>query len=65
VNRENFEALQGYIAGVLKSGIGGADGKHGLEELPCHSCCLYGIQRRLQRIRGTLMEPLSVNVGGF
>jgi lactaldehyde dehydrogenase / glycolaldehyde dehydrogenase len=32
VNRENFEALQGYHAGVRKSGIGGADGKHGLEE---------------------------------
>ncbi|MDM0106576.1 aldehyde dehydrogenase [Variovorax sp. J22R24] len=30
VNREHFEALQGYHAGVRKSGIGGADGKHGL-----------------------------------
>lgn len=32
VNRENFEALQGFHAGWKKSGIGGADGKHGLEE---------------------------------
>ncbi len=32
VNRENFEAMQGYHAGWRKSGIGGADGKHGLEE---------------------------------
>lgn len=32
VNRENFEAMQGYHAGVRRSGIGGADGKHGLYE---------------------------------
>ncbi|MBD0400276.1 aldehyde dehydrogenase [Flammeovirga sp. EKP202] len=32
VNRENFEAIQGFHAGFRKSGIGGADGKHGLEE---------------------------------
>lgn len=32
VNRENFEAIQGFHAGWRKSGIGGADGKHGLEE---------------------------------
>lgn len=32
INRENFEAMQGYHAGCRKSGIGGADGKHGLEE---------------------------------
>ena len=30
VNRENFEAMQGFHAGRKKSGIGGADGKHGL-----------------------------------
>ena len=30
VNRENLEAMQGYHAGNRKSGIGGADGKHGL-----------------------------------
>lgn len=32
VNRENFEAMQGFHAGAKKSGIGGADGKHGLYE---------------------------------
>lgn len=32
VNRENFEAMQGYHAGVRKSGLGGADGKHGIED---------------------------------
>ena len=32
VNREHFEAIQGFHAGWRKSGIGGADGKHGLYE---------------------------------
>ena len=32
INRENFEAMQGFHSGWRKSGIGGADGKHGLEE---------------------------------
>lgn len=32
VNREHFEAMQGYHAGRRRSGIGGADGKHGLYE---------------------------------
>jgi lactaldehyde dehydrogenase/glycolaldehyde dehydrogenase len=32
VNRENFEAIQGFHAGTRKSGIGGTDGKHGLYE---------------------------------
>jgi lactaldehyde dehydrogenase / glycolaldehyde dehydrogenase len=32
INRENFEAMQGFHAGVRRSGIGGADGKHGLYE---------------------------------
>ncbi len=32
INRENFEAIQGFHAGWRKSGIGGADGKHGLYE---------------------------------
>jgi lactaldehyde dehydrogenase/glycolaldehyde dehydrogenase len=32
INRENFEAFQGFHAGWRKSGIGGADGKHGLYE---------------------------------
>ena len=32
VNREHMEAFQGFHAGVRQSGIGGADGKHGLYE---------------------------------
>ncbi|MGC8618828.1 MAG: aldehyde dehydrogenase [Thermoplasmata archaeon] len=32
INRENFEAMQGYHAGWRKSGIGGDDGKHGILE---------------------------------
>ena len=32
VNREHFETIQGFHAGWRKSGIGGADGKHGMEE---------------------------------
>lgn len=32
INRENFEAMQGFHAGARQSGIGGADGKHGLYE---------------------------------
>ena len=32
INRFHFEAIQGFHAGVKKSGIGGADGKHGVEE---------------------------------
>jgi lactaldehyde dehydrogenase/glycolaldehyde dehydrogenase len=32
VNREHFEAIQGFHAGWKKSGIGGADGRHGMEE---------------------------------
>lgn len=40
VNRENFEAMQGYHAGVRKSGVGGADGKHGLYEF-MHTHVVY------------------------
>ncbi|MDN6900286.1 aldehyde dehydrogenase [Oenococcus sicerae] len=32
INRYNFEAMQGFHAGWKESGLGGADGKHGLEE---------------------------------
>ncbi|MEM3290224.1 MAG: aldehyde dehydrogenase [Candidatus Micrarchaeaceae archaeon] len=32
VNRENFEAMQGFHSGWRKSGIGGDDGKHGILE---------------------------------
>lgn len=43
INRENFEAMQGYHAGVRKSGIGGADGKHGLYEYTqTHAVYLQG-----------------------
>lgn len=40
INREHFEAMQGFHAGVRKSGIGGADGKHGLYEYT-HSQVVY------------------------
>ena len=40
INRENFEAMQGFHAGTRKSGIGGADGKHGLYEYT-HSHVVY------------------------
>lgn len=32
VNRENFEAVQGYHAGMRQSGLGGTDGRHGVED---------------------------------
>jgi lactaldehyde dehydrogenase/glycolaldehyde dehydrogenase len=32
INRENFEAMQGFHAGWRKSGVGGTDGKHGMNE---------------------------------
>jgi lactaldehyde dehydrogenase/glycolaldehyde dehydrogenase len=32
INRNHFEAIQGFHAGWKKSGLGGADGKHGMEE---------------------------------
>ena len=39
VNRWHFESIQGFHAGCRKSGIGGADGKHGFEEyLQTHVC---------------------------
>ena len=39
VNREHFEAYQGFHQGVRKSGIGGDDGERGLEEfLETHIC---------------------------
>lgn len=40
VNREHFEAMQGFHAGVRKSGVGGADGKHGLYEFT-HTHVVY------------------------
>ncbi|MBR3182130.1 MAG: aldehyde dehydrogenase family protein, partial [Eggerthellaceae bacterium] len=39
VNREHFEAFQGFHQGVRHSGIGGEDGERGLEEyLETHIC---------------------------
>lgn len=39
VNREHFEAFQGFHAGVRMSGLGGDDGERGLEEfLETHIC---------------------------
>ena len=32
INREHFEAMQGFHAGRRKSGSGGADGRYGLNE---------------------------------
>ena len=32
INRDNMEIFQSFHAGLRKSGIGGADGKHGLYE---------------------------------
>jgi lactaldehyde dehydrogenase / glycolaldehyde dehydrogenase len=32
INREHFEAMQGFHSGWRKSGIGGADGRHGFDE---------------------------------
>ncbi|MGE4612210.1 MAG: aldehyde dehydrogenase [Paracoccaceae bacterium] len=40
VNREHMEAFQGHHAGVRKSGIGGADGKHGLYDFT-HTHVVY------------------------
>ena len=44
VNRENFEAMQGFHAGWRKSGIGGADGKHGVEEYLANPRGLHRLQ---------------------
>lgn len=39
INREHFEAFQGLHACVRQSGIGGDDGKQGLEEFAeTHVC---------------------------
>lgn len=40
INREKLKAMQEFHAGVRKSGIGGADGKHGLYE-DTHSHAVY------------------------
>ena len=48
VNRWHFEAMQGFHAGIKKSGIGGADGKHGFEEyLQTHICYIdYNLKKQ-------------------
>lgn len=39
VNREHFEAFQGFHQGVRQSGLGGDDGEHGLDEfMETHIC---------------------------
>lgn len=47
VNREHFEAFQGFHAGMRMSGLGGDDGEHGLEEfLQAHVCYVdYDLKR--------------------
>ena len=47
VNREHFEAFQGFHAGMRMSGLGGDDGEHGLEEfLQTHVCYVdYDLKR--------------------
>jgi lactaldehyde dehydrogenase/glycolaldehyde dehydrogenase len=48
INRENFEAMQGFHAGWRKSGIGGADGKHGLYEfMQTHVVYMQGYAGRV------------------
>jgi lactaldehyde dehydrogenase/glycolaldehyde dehydrogenase len=45
INREHFEAMQGFHAGRRKSGIGGADGKHGLYEyMETHIVYMQGLR---------------------
>jgi lactaldehyde dehydrogenase / glycolaldehyde dehydrogenase len=48
VNRENRETRQGFHAGWRRSGIGGADGTHGLEEyLQTHVVYLHSDEPRM------------------
>ena len=50
INREHFEAFQGFHAGMRMSGLGGDDGEHGLEEfLQTHVCYVdYDLKRNKQ-----------------
>ena len=48
VNRNYFEAMQGYHAGVKESGIGGSDGMHGI--LECTDTKVCYIQRHPEDI---------------
>jgi len=50
VNGEHFEAMQGFHAGWRKSGMGGADGKHGLYEfMQTHVVYMQGHQKALAK----------------
>ena len=44
INRENFEAMQGFHAGWRKSGIGGADGKARSLRIHPDACRLHAAQ---------------------
>jgi acyl-CoA reductase-like NAD-dependent aldehyde dehydrogenase len=44
INRENFEAMQGFHAGWRKSGIGGADGKAWTGRVFPEPCGVRGLQ---------------------
>lgn len=49
INRFNFEAMQGFHAGWKESGVGGSDGRHGIEEyLNTHVIYLQGHPDKLQ-----------------
>ena len=61
INRENFEAMQGFHARKRKSGIGGADGKHGLLEYTTMHIC--NIQNR--PAPPAVVEGLRSRTGGL
>ncbi len=44
VNRENFEAVQGYHAGMRQSGLGGTDGNTALKTSLLHKLCTCSIK---------------------
>ena len=46
VNREHFEAFQGFHAGVRQSGNGGDDGEHGLDEFMETQVCYVAYDTR-------------------
>ena len=48
VNREHFEAFQGFHAGVRQSGNGGDDGEHGLDEFMETQVCYVAYDTKVQ-----------------
>ena len=48
VNREHFEAFQGFHAGGRQSGNGGDDGEHGLEEFMETQVCYVAYDTKVQ-----------------